>query len=1387
MEAEKNSRQEEGEIAAAAAADAADADNNDNADSDTDAGAKANATNADAEAQNGVDETDDEGKSIKKEGETAAAADADADKNDAAASDADADKNADEEEVEGGSSKKEGELGAATVSTLAPVTEEAEALTPAAPAAPTEAPGTESTAALAAPTDALPKTVTTAASVPLVGSGKEKVNAMEHQGESTKKNEEIEATYISQFNIQPVEGQTSCPPHTEVFNWEKLLSHMQTNARHAGFSVHTTIIDNVDDANNFLQLCEGSVDQKLIACLVRSDSTTSFENSHVGLLCGYKPYWGSSYFVYEDGGNAVDPKPPQLKRLDESIGTSSKLYTIRKEKSVYCDSFNSFDFVWRRINEWPSYGEEMMYRIRLSFYRSMLKDYHVRFSQRMEGTGWRVLNAPLESNGVKGGKYYDTSYSLQQGYHTLESLQLIVSQSHETNIICICLDEGDNNETPRVSFMAIVRDKKSVVWCDVLGETYFQENTSQAAAEFAISMSYTLNKTTVYRPEWQEQSNVRWKSVQSFNHMRLLLKSNRWRYLKRCMDRVKTLNEGSVSNTTTQGTSYTTTTPVATTATTGVTAAAAAVSNTAAVSGTAAASDAAATSAITADGAPTRKILDANKISTKDWSPLTAACCLPCTIATLEVVHTVSDFPLILHRPHDVRWFTPPECPGVSCTQSCILSEIFQLQLKEMLWLYYEGCIRKGEKGAVDGTMIFNTSLTDENQGKWEWLFAGEINYTSLNGSNRDKSTKEETKRLGWSKVTHLKHFLAFLDFTARFALTASGELENGTALKHGRLQQLFWDRAEINVHRTNSKKPIKPEAGHVLVHFIIGGNCTFKFHLGNGNSKKAKLGLHAGDVCLVTGKTRWNALQEITFPPDPSDNKSFAVSGIPILVTLYYVIVTPTVSRKLQAVEDEILPTELVEEADSCIGGGETVLYNRMQELITAHIAEEDATKKGRTGSRKSKRKREDVLCSNISADFKLRLPGIDAELKGEVRGTSTTYVNYFDPASGSTLKCGLQVWQALQHTQHQRFIGFGLPFVLKPTYRAAKYCSAGFTAVFAGFVVWPKNSQVHILCTLVHNEDENKDFMVTSTLQTLLSWQSQESSYQWKSSRFPDAALKMKDAWVAAMDKHLKKKSSLTVDTQIPVKNIGTAPVEAAIVKTRSKVVRKKKLVIPARATQGEPLTLVVKRSTQSAENNAELALMGAPTSPIAPPLNIVQNQLQLLLTQAMTMQAFQQAQTVPQQAQADQQAEAVRLALQNQQEQAAATNLLKQNLLLTQCAVKETAAVKKSEIEAKDKELELTKNFNAQIVQMLKEQAAEKKTEVAALKKICEESTKNTERRLDVMTKTAVQQLSYPVLDHNRTALTAAPAPVPVLTGGPSPSIQQGNNSVKDTVKV
>ena len=66
-----------------------------------------------------------------------------------------------------------------------------------------------------------------------------------------------------------------------------------------------------------------------------------------------------------------------------------------------------------------------------------------------------------------------------------------------------------------------------------------------------------------------------------------------------------------------------------------------------------------------------------------------------------------------------------------------------------MLWLYYEGCIRKGEKGAVDGTMIFNPSLTDENVGKWEWLFAGEINYTSLNGSNRDKSTKEETKRLG--------------------------------------------------------------------------------------------------------------------------------------------------------------------------------------------------------------------------------------------------------------------------------------------------------------------------------------------------------------------------------------------------------------------------------------------------------------------------------------------------------------------------------------------------------------------------------------------------------------------------------------------------------------
>ena len=237
---------------------------------------------------------------------------------------------------------------------------------------------------------------------------------------------------------------------------------------------------------------------------------------------------------------------------------------------------------------------------------------------------------------------------------------------------------------------------------------------------------------------------------------------------------------------------------------------------------------------------------------------------------------------------------------------------------------------------------------------------------------------------------------------------------------------------------------------------------------------------------------------------------------------------------------EDDILSPELVQEADSCTGGGEPVLYDRMDTMTTAHIAEEDAKKKGGTGRRKSTRERQDVLCSRISADFKLMLPGINATLKGEVRGSSTTYVNFFDPASGSTLSCGLQVWQALHHTQLQRFIGFGLPLVLKPTYRAAKYYSAGFTAVFAGFVVWRKNSQLQKQCTFVHNEEENKDFMVMSPLQPAVSWQSQMSSYESKSSRFPDAALKMKDAWVVAMDKLFRKNKTPFVKMAIPVKKL-------------------------------------------------------------------------------------------------------------------------------------------------------------------------------------------------------------------------------------------------------
>ena len=995
------------------------------------------------------------------------------------------------------------------------------------------------------------------------------------------------------------DGASSLPSHKEGFYWPSLLSRMQTNAKKYGTVVHPEVVDNIQDSINFFQVCEAHETDEIVVALVGWD--TDFDNSYYGILYCYKPYWAHMFFVFEDGFGTDFQVPPHIKWLStlSSQSRSTELVTVRKDVSQITEKVNGFTIAWDRVDNWSHVIKEMKERCKIRSRSLMMVEFSTTLTELTEGSGWEVYLNSFVPQAVLEANHHITF----ERPATLSSINKAVSGT-EKNLLCFCVDKSDSDDVPRASLVAIVKGTSTVVWCDIMGGEDASKMIAPAARAISNSLNFRLVKTSICATHWSEHT-LSVGHVKSFHNISLLLKDAG--YLKKCLEDVKklantngkdvtssapTIHSG--ANKDAQGTGAEASGDAANVAvkhdgsvhaTAAATAAADQVGRknsrpggsvaAAAAQGTGAeafddaanvalkhdaSDDATAASTSAAHEAGQRIILDANKIRKKDWSPEIAARCLPISLVTFET--NTTNFPLMLMQPNKASWLKPKQCPGVALSTP-ILNDYFQQDFRKMLEDYVKGCKGKDKGGrlrpskdrsSVDEVIVFEPSHTDENKGKWRWVFAGDINYTSFDGSNRETSRHSELKRLKWGKVEHLKDFLAFLDFTARYGCIASGIAEDGAPLKHGRMQSVFWDRTEINLHRAGAQRDIKTNEGHFVVHFVIGGNCDIKFTLGQSSKQKAQLKFKAGSLCVVSGKTRFSGTQEIKCGPDPQGIENIpSTPNAPILVTLYYVVVSPTMSRKLMAVENGDVSMSIALEVDASNGGGEQVLTSRLELCVPNQVAtaiEKKAKDSSGEASSAKKRKRVSKLRSQVSEDFKLTLPGIDGELDGTVRGNSTTFVNFFHSTSGLTLKCGVQVYSALHHTGHRCFIGCGLPVVLKETYKASKYCSLGFTAVFSGYVVWLKNSVVHILTTFVHDKEPKKDFMFLTTLNHTIHWPSQESTYEWRDPRFPSAALSMQRAWVSAMDKAWKRNKVDFVQRACPVKNIGTAPVSLALV---------------------------------------------------------------------------------------------------------------------------------------------------------------------------------------------------------------------------------------------
>ena len=736
-------------------------------------------------------------------------------------------------------------------------------------------------------------------------------------------------------------------------------------------------------------------------------------------------------------------------------------------------------------------------------------------------------------------------------------------------IVCLDANEGENKLMPVVSFVAISPDKQIVVWCDLIGE----ETTSIAATELASHLSYTLRKMSLYRTDQLDEHvddhlKESWKLVQSFRSMHLLLQDKT--HFKKCMSHVSnmldstecaaddgTASISSTSSSSSSGSNDDAITQADTQALHAASQRPATQSRYAIAVSSRTRSSSTSGSKAVAQAVPTAlqfRQLDANDVNKNDWNVLMAALCLPSAFVDLNATKD-PHHPLIMRKPQNASFIQNKECPGTT-TSSKLLNKAFVKAFLDALSRYVKstfvhgrqfysgGKLHKGQDLLIrKGQVInFNATQTDENKKKqWQWIRPVDIKYPTSDGTDRLKQIKKEGASV--SKAGNLFDLLAYLDFVARFACWEAA------ALLHGDKQEVFWDRTEIDIHEDtleDKTHPLPAKEGHFFVFFVLGGDCTIRVESGNGKSKRAKCSLKDGSVCVLSGKSRWQGHHRFIFPDTGKKSNHWTNwTDRTIVVKMIYVIVPILMRQKMVEYNDPLLDVELTNEIDESCAGGMPVLAERMSLFAERMSKDMENDPKGNKNDGATEAQLESNV-SEISDSVELKLPGVKNLLVGEIRGNSTTYINFFDQSEGCTLKCGVQVWQALYHTQHKTFIGFGLPMVLRATLSYAKYVSKGFTPVCSGYVVW-KNSVVTVLITFVHEKTAKKDFMVLSTTPQCLQWTSQKARYEWEKPRFPAAAAIMQRKWVDAMDSAYKRsrRSVSFIESPISVKNIGSPPV--------------------------------------------------------------------------------------------------------------------------------------------------------------------------------------------------------------------------------------------------
>ena len=516
---------------------------------------------------------------------------------------------------------------------------------------------------------------------------------MEDEEESVNKN-------------QSVRVKIEKPPHNDVFDWEKLLLHLETNAATSKCIFHTTIIDTESQVKSFAQACDKNASEEVFVALVRSDSTSTLENSHAGILFCMKPYWEDLFFIYQDGGDNEAPTPKALSWIDTKDRITSRrrsLLHLVDQDTVMSDTCNSFDIAWMNIARLNEDIPSMQSNVWREAVKIMLKRYPSRIEKNTKNQPWHV------SRGIYAASKIRSADEFKDGFTHLTLAD--ITPTPGLLIVCLDANEGENKLMPVVSFVAISPDKQIVVWCDLIGE----ETTSIAATELASHLSYTLRKMSLYRTDQLDEHvddhlKESWKLVQSFRYMHLLLQDKT--HFKECMSHVSnmldstecaaddgTASISSTSSSSSSGSNDAAGTQADTQALHAASQRPATQSRYAIAVSSRTRSSSTSGSKAVAQAVPTAlqfRQLDANDVNKNDWNVLMAALCLPSAFVDLNATKD-PDHPLIMRKPQNASFIRNKECPGTT-TSSKLLNKAFVKAFLDALSRYVKSTFVHGRQ-----------------------------------------------------------------------------------------------------------------------------------------------------------------------------------------------------------------------------------------------------------------------------------------------------------------------------------------------------------------------------------------------------------------------------------------------------------------------------------------------------------------------------------------------------------------------------------------------------------------------------------------------------------------------------------------------------------------